>query len=321
MRRIFSGSSLLDKQQQYRLLLDLLNHGQFTSGADLAKQLGCSRTVVHRRLQDLQEHGLLIHAIAGRGYRLVHTDVTFNCPLLDLPHQLQHHHHTMTTSTNRDAFRLLQLQADPVMVSTDFQTVGRGRRGQQWESPFGANLLFSVGFWLSQQEVFHPYSLHVGVLLAQTLKQQLGLPFQLKWPNDLWLEQKKCAGILVELQSFQGRTALVVGIGINVNAAPLGVDQAVTSLANHVGHRLNREHLLMPIVKALWQWRERDFIWPWQDGWDDYDALKGKDVWLLQGANRTAGRVLGISPMGALLVDTASGRIEVTGGELSVRIT
>lgn len=310
----------MNKQQQYQNLLHLLNQGQFVSGAELAQQLGYSRTVVHRRLQELKSYGLAIHAIVGRGYRLVETNVLLDIENLVLPPAVQHHHHMMTTSTNYDAFSLLKLQTQPVLVTTDYQSVGRGRRGQVWRSPLGANLLFSMGFWLSEQDVFRPYSLHVGVLLAQTLCAHFALPFQLKWPNDLWLNEAKCAGILVELQSCQGRTALVIGIGLNVNASPSGVDQPVTSLSEHLGCQIRREQLLMPLVDALYHWVESDFSWSWQDKWSQFDALKGRDVCLIHGAKQKSGRVLGINSLGALLVATDAGEIEVTGGEVSVRI-
>jgi BirA family biotin operon repressor/biotin-[acetyl-CoA-carboxylase] ligase len=310
----------LDKHQQYQSLLSLMKSGDFISGSTLCQHLGCTRTVVHRRVNELKSYGVPINAIAGRGYRLVHHDIILPDLQAVLPKGIRYHHHIITTSTNHDAFTLLQLHQQPVLVTTEYQLTGRGRRGQAWHSPFGANLMFSFGCWLTEQEVFHPYSLQIGLVLASVLKQRLQLPMKLKWPNDLWIESAKCAGILVELQSFQGRTALVVGIGLNVNAVPEGINQPVAALCQYVGGRVDRVPILIDLVAALKHWVEHDFTQPGLDCWAEFDALAGRDIWLLQGNQRIAGRAMGINSMGALIIKTAQGVMEVAGGEISVRL-
>lgn len=310
----------LDKYQQYQTLLSLMQSGRFVSGNTLCQRLGCTRTVVHRRLHELQSYGVAVNAIPGRGYRLLHQDIML--PELNalLPDGILHRHHFMTTSTNHDAFKLLQLHDQPVLVTTEYQSTGRGRRGQVWQSPLGANLMFSFGFWLHDQAVFHPYSLQVGLVLAKVLRDRFQLPCKLKWPNDLWIEDAKCAGILVELQSYEGRTALVIGIGLNVNAAPDGVDQAVTALSQCLGGRVDRVPILLDVVAALQHWLLCDFSQPELSEWAEFDALTGRDIWVLHGQQRVSGQAMGVSAMGALMLLTDDGLMEITGGEVSVRL-
>ena len=90
----------MDKQQQYLNLLQRLNSEQFVSGNDLAVQLGHTRTVVHRRLQELQAMGVPIHAIPGRGYRLVHGDILLSDYQDLIAEDIHHSHHLITASTN-----------------------------------------------------------------------------------------------------------------------------------------------------------------------------------------------------------------------------
>jgi len=310
----------LDTHQQYRQLLTLMQSGRFVSGNELSVHLGCSRTVVHRRLHELQLYGVAINAIAGKGYRLLHQDILLPNLHEQIPEGIQYRHHLLTTSTNQDAFKLLQLHQQPVLVTTEYQSTGRGRRGQAWSSPLGANLMFSFGFWLTEQEVFQPYSLQVGLILAQVLRNQLQLPCTLKWPNDLWIEEQKCAGILVELQSFQGRTAIVVGIGLNVNAVPSGIDQPITALCHHLGRRIDRVPILLELVTGLKAWAASHFAVPSLSDWPKFDALAGREIWVLQGQHRIAGQAVGINSMGALIIQTDQGMMEVTGGEVSVRL-
>ena len=310
----------MNKHQQYRTLLAALHSEQFVSGLQLSALIGTTRAVVHRRLKELQSFGVDINAIAGRGYRLLHSDILLPDITQQVPGEVHYCHHLLTSSTNEDAFHRLQLSSKPVVVTTEYQMTGRGRRGQPWLSPFGANLMFSFGAWLPQQDVFRPFSLQVGLLLAQTLSSMFSVPCQLKWPNDLWLDDQKCAGILVELQSFQGHTALIIGIGLNVNAAPTGVTQPVTTLSHHLNRRLHRAPILIELVHRLHHWVKQDFSVPSLAAWAEYDALVGRRVWIVQGERRWSGTAQGVNSVGALLVSTEQGLVEVTGGEVSVRL-
>ncbi|MDZ7910120.1 MAG: biotin--[acetyl-CoA-carboxylase] ligase, partial [Gemmobacter sp.] len=116
-------------------------------------------------------------------------------------------------------------QVEPVLLAAEEQTAGRGRMGKGWHSKVGQSLTFSLALPLSPAD-WSGLSLAVGVSLAESLHPRV----RLKWPNDLWLQERKLGGILVETAgSGEGAAALravVIGVGINIRA-PGGRDRAV----------------------------------------------------------------------------------------------
>ena len=105
------------------------------------------------------------------------------------------------------------------VVIADQQTEGRGRRGRRWCSPAGANLYCSLGWHFnSSLEMLTGLSLAVGAMVAEQIKTHLGVDLQLKWPNDLYHNEQKLGGILVEvLGDGAGGQSVVIGLGLNVN--------------------------------------------------------------------------------------------------------
>ena len=110
---------------------------------------------------------------------------------------------------------------DRTVLRTDHQTAGKGRLGRQWEAPPGENLLVSILF----RQI--PEHLHVltqmVTLAAATVARDLGVAAQLKWPNDLLVENKKLAGLLAQAGgrgATGGPEYVVAGIGVNVGWAP-----------------------------------------------------------------------------------------------------
>src|SRR5438105_5388845 len=119
-------------------------------------------------------------------------------------------------STNSELMRRARAgRMEPVLLVAQQQTAGRGRLGRGWSSSAGESLTFSLGLPLAPAD-WSGLSLAVGVALAESLHPRI----QLKWPNDLWLADRKLAGILIETASFgEGREAqryAVVGVGINI---------------------------------------------------------------------------------------------------------
>lgn len=114
-------------------------------------------------------------------------------------------------------------RTEPVLLLAEHQTAGRGRLGRHWQTAPGAALTFSFGLPLAPEE-WSGLSLVVGVAAAEALHPEVGL----KWPNDLWWQDRKLAGILVETAgTAQGRERfVVVGLGLNI-ATPQPTDQAL----------------------------------------------------------------------------------------------
>jgi BirA family transcriptional regulator, biotin operon repressor / biotin---[acetyl-CoA-carboxylase] ligase len=135
--------------------------------------------------------------------------------------EFPHRHFQVTDSTNERAKELAQTGAPGgLVVTADRQTAGRGRRGSEWFAPPGSSLLYSA--------LLRPFSagratllpLAVPVAVCETAEAMAPVRCQVKWPNDVWVDERKVAGVLVEARPEEGWA--VIGVGINV-AIPQGL--------------------------------------------------------------------------------------------------
>jgi BirA family transcriptional regulator, biotin operon repressor / biotin---[acetyl-CoA-carboxylase] ligase len=205
-------------------------------------------------------------------------------------------HHRVTDSTNERA-RALAAAGAPhgTLVTAGEQTAGRGRQGREWVAPPGSAVLMSL--------VLHDATQSLPLAAAVAVCEALPVEAAIKWPNDIWIERRKVAGILVEARPQEGWA--VLGIGVNVAAAP--PLEHVTSLDSAVGV----EELLGRLLVSLERWLDA----PLPDvlaAWRSRDALLGRPVRWQNGSGKGAG----IDEAGALLVDTASGRVALDAGEV-----
>jgi BirA family transcriptional regulator, biotin operon repressor / biotin---[acetyl-CoA-carboxylase] ligase len=222
-------------------------------------------------------------------------------------------------STNSELMRRARAgRMEPVLLVAEQQTAGRGRLGRGWSSQAGDSLTFSLGLPLAPAD-WSGLSLAVGVALAESLHPRI----QLKWPNDLWLADRKLAGILIETASFgEGRDAqryAVVGAGINI-APPDATGLSTPPASLHevlpdvdAGQALAR--VAAPLVQAILAFQTFGYA-PFQARFNARDALLDRAVSLSDG---TTGTAHGTSEAGALLVHTARGMNTVTSSEVSVR--
>jgi BirA family biotin operon repressor/biotin-[acetyl-CoA-carboxylase] ligase len=211
-------------------------------------------------------------------------------------------------STNDEVRRLAEMgMPEGLVVITDRQTQGRGRRGAAWFSPPGESLAFSVLLRPDPPKALWPrLALVAGLAVAEALEESIPL-VGIKWPNDVWAGGKKIAGILVEA----GRDFAVVGIGLNVNtrAFPAEVAGTATSLALESGGEVSRKEVLSSIIRRLSLRRH-------QIGTEFPEAinsirlrcvLTGQGVSLTAASGPLTGTVEGISPQGELLLRTPGG--------------
>ncbi len=144
-----------------------------------------------------------------------------------------------------------------VLILAEMQDAGQGRLGRTWISPKGVNLYLSLLIQPHQPiREFPLFSLAAAVALAHAIRSNTGLPAVVKWPNDILLEEKKVAGILLETATASGGGSpyLVIGMGVNVNwrDIPAELPQA-TSLNIAAGHLIDRNQLVFDILIALWE--------------------------------------------------------------------
>jgi BirA family transcriptional regulator, biotin operon repressor / biotin---[acetyl-CoA-carboxylase] ligase len=314
-----------------RTLLKLLEDGEFHSGEDLGVALGVSRSAVWKKLQQLQvETGIEIHKIRGRGYRLANP--LFLLDQSTLNRELQQHGwsvqvHDTIDSTNAHALR--QVGADvslPLVVLSEQQTAGRGRRGRKWVSPFAENLYYSLVMRVEGgMRQLEGLSLLVGLAVVGMLKE-LGIEAAgLKWPNDILVGQRKLAGVLLELTGDPADVChVVMGIGINVNMRSAAeVDQAWTSMMLEAGSALDRNQVVASLSRHLARYlaehQEKGFG-AFREEWEANHVWQGRPVTLLAGSTAIEGVVQGIDPVGALKLKVGDGVQLFSGGELSLRL-
>ncbi len=225
-------------------------------------------------------------------------------------------HHRVTDSTNERA-KQLALAGAPhgTLVTAEEQTAGRGRQGRQWVAPPGKALLMSVVLRDLGAAQAH---LPLAAALAACEASELSVPHihcTIKWPNDVWLDGRKLAGILVEGRPQDGWA--VLGIGLNVATTadefPAELRENATSLAV-AGHEEGPpaiERVLANLLATL-DTRLGDNPDTIVASWRERDALSGRTVrW--SGGEGTA---TGIDESGALVVATPSGRVTLDAGEV-----
>jgi BirA family transcriptional regulator, biotin operon repressor / biotin---[acetyl-CoA-carboxylase] ligase len=221
-------------------------------------------------------------------------------------------------STNSELMRRARAgRMEPVLLVAERQTAGRGRLGRAWHGSVGDSLTFSLGLPLAPAD-WSGLSLAVGVSLSESLHPSL----RLKWPNDLWLDDRKLAGILIETASFGERQAqryAVVGVGINIAPPPAGAVPTRPASLREVLPEMDPGQALLrvaaPLVQAVKAFEVLGFA-AFQARFNARDALRDRAVVLSDG---TAGTAHGTSDAGALLVHTAGGMNTVTSAEVSVR--
>lgn len=315
-------------------VLRLLADGEFHSGEEMARLLGVSRASVWQAMRHLDEAGVEVFRVPGRGYRLreplqwldrssVLGALAEKAALFDLEVV------DSLASTNSHLLqRASQGAPHGSCVATEMQTSGRGRRGREWHASLGGSLTFSLLWRFNQGAGFlSGLSLAVGVALMRTLEQSGVNGAGLKWPNDILHRQRKLAGILIELQGdMHGPTSAVIGIGLNLRLSEkvLGrIDQGVVDVQSIVGEAPDRNLMLAQLLSNL-----ADVLAEFGDEgfsrlrleWLKHHVYQDKPVRLiLPDGSQHEGHLLDVAEDGALLVQTAVGRKRFTSGEISLR--
>ena len=320
-------------------ILKALNQPGFVSGQALGEQLGISRAAVSKHINSLQVMGLDIFKVTGKGYSLNNHAGLLNQTKIQqhfnqLTSQLKSQPvnvevHPIIDSTNSELMRRIQaktaLESGTVIVA-EMQQSGRGRRGRVWQSPFGANLYYSY-FWRLDDglQAAMGVSIAVGLAVYDTIKALYDIELELKWPNDIYLNKQKLAGVLVELDGQpQGPCQLVLGIGINLQmpqSFSQHIDQAWTDLSQHT-QQLDKNELVASLTyhleNRLDQYRKSG-LHTMHEQWNSLNAFAGEYVELNTGHRSWRGICEGIDPQGGIRIRQDGEVKSYYGGEISLR--
>lgn len=312
-------------------LLKILADGHFHSGQQLGEALGVSRTAVWKKLQLLEDVGLDIQAVSGKGYRL------------SRPLELLQREQITAHLTSNSQTLLNRLEILPVIDSTnryladrpgsgqacfaEYQLAGRGRRGRAWHSPFAANICFSLTWYFDDTaSTLSGLSLAAGVWIAEALQRAGITGIGLKWPNDVLYSGHKLAGVLIEMKGeTAGPCQTVIGIGLNVDmagAAAESIDQAWTDIRTITGQRPERNRLagllLHHLLTGLSDYQVNGLATV-QARWNELDCMAGRNVQLHHPSGILTGTAHGIDETGALQLRCKDGVHSVHSGEVSLR--
>jgi BirA family biotin operon repressor/biotin-[acetyl-CoA-carboxylase] ligase len=205
--------------------------------------------------------------------------------------------------------RIGELRSGDACVA-EYQQAGRGRRGRKWFSPFGANLYLSM-YWRLEQgpAAAIGLSLVIGIIMAEVLQELGAENVRVKWPNDLYLGDRKLAGILVELTGKTGDAAqIVIGAGINLamrHAESDVINQGWVNL-QEAGVVIDRNTLAVRLInelRAALQSFEQEGLSPWLSRWKKLDNFIDRPVKLIIGEREIFGISRGIDAQGALLLE------------------
>jgi BirA family biotin operon repressor/biotin-[acetyl-CoA-carboxylase] ligase len=308
-------------------LLKLIQDGRFHSGQALGAVLGISRSAVWKRLQSLEaELGLVVHSVRGRGYCLERPLSLLDMERLGVSWPVTLHY--QLDSTNAEALRMLGVGGcGPFIVLAEQQSSGRGRRGRKWVSPFAENLYYSLAWPVAGgAPQLQGLSLVVGLAVLQALRAFGLVQAGLKWPNDVLVDGRKIAGVLLELVGdLADLCHVIIGIGVNVNMLSEAgeITQPWTSLAIASGVAVDRNAFVRELSSQLGLYLHRHQQFGFSafiSEWNQADLWAGRSVTVKTTAQATHGVVCGVDGTGALILQTESGRQVFSGGEISLRL-
>lgn len=304
-------------------LLHILSDKKIHSGNDLSRILGVSRTTVNNIIKKLQFVGIYIGIVKGKGYILEHEVQRLNLSLLKLDNLV---FFDSVSSTN--SYSLSNNLPVGTFVLTEHQSKGRGRRDKKFLSVYGGQLLFSYIEYFNELSQIRGLSIAIGIAMYKALEQYGVSNVCLKWPNDLYMSDKKIGGILIETKSLIDHVYVVIGVGINVsNSIPSflskEVEQLISSIETEAKIKIEREKLVNIINKnfkiVINEFKENNLKNLYID-FNKVNLYKDKKIVLKDDYNKFEGVCRGITSSGELQIENSNGVVQnFIVGELSLR--
>jgi len=314
-------------------IIRILADGNFHSGQAIADELQLSRTAVWKKIQSLKdEFGLTVHAVTGKGYWLPGG--------LDLVNEKE----LVNSISDKDAYVRVFSCIDSTnqhmldygdiedmrwgVCVAEMQTQGRGRRGRQWLSSYGRNIQMSIGVALNMPMAdVSGLSLAAGVVLAKYLQDSGVQDGALKWPNDIHINGKKVAGLLLEVKGeAEGPVVAVLGVGLNLDMSETvngSINQPFTDIKSHLNGVLpSRTTMVADLTERLYlaiQEYQQKGLARFLQLWSRYDLYLGQSVEINSAANKCQGIYRGLDEQGRLLLETGESVKVFSAGEVSLR--
>jgi len=326
-----------NKRSETEILLNYIADGRFHSGKLLAELLNVSMTAVWKQMKKLEQFGLGVQAVRGKGYRLSQPLQLLQAENIwpRISDEKRDGIENMeiffeTDSTNKHLMKRLQTEdIHRNIVLAEFQTAGKGRRGKQWVSPLASGICMSIGWHFDPRpEALTALSLAYGVIVVRAMKAMGYKSIKLKWPNDIVHNDRKLGGILIESRAeTAGPCDVVIGMGLNIDLSKRvigSIDQAtVTDLATISSNQATRNTIAGTLIEESLSGIEEvsnngysAFI----DEWRSHDSLYGKQVNLILPNSSYIGKAKGVNNNGMLTM-LINGKTKLfASGETTLRV-
>ena len=325
-------------EEELALLENLLTpEDTFTSGNHLAEQLGIPEPTVRKMLTQLRQQGFEIEIVRNRSYRITREPEILHIGLLryylrTILAPIDVLYFPVIDSTNCEAERQLSYaRKSPFAVIASAQTQGRGRLGREWYSASAENLYLSVLFKPTlPTPKLHSFTLWAGIYICRALQKYVpSAPLKIKWPNDLYCDGRKFAGMLTEAK-MEGDSlrSIIFGLGINVNSNPNNfpgeLRSSATSLYAISGEKTPLNQLTAQMLQAIHCAYETcissNSAETLPEAWEPLNAIPNQQVTVYQNNQATTGVVRGIDASGALLLEQPDGNLlPIRAGEVTLK--
>lgn len=318
------------KEHVLEILLQKTN--VYCSGEELAEQLFVSRTAIWKAIKQLQKEGYEIMAVPNKGYALADTSdvlskqsIEANMKRKDSTFSIEVYK-TVTSTNNLAKEKALLGAAEGTVILAEEQTEGRGRNGREFFSPSESGIYMT--FILRPEMVIVPAWLTTAaaVAVAEAVEEISGCQADIKWVNDIYLENQKICGILTEgsiSMENGGLEYAVVGIGINVNPPNNGFPDELKTIATSIFKKKGksvRSLLVAKILENFWAYYKKLPDLNFFNGYRERMFLIGKDVEVSSFQTVEYAKVMDLDRDFSLVVQMENGEIRhLSSGEVRIR--
>jgi len=293
-----------------RILEMMHQSAGIVSGETLSEALGISRVSIWKHIKKLQGLGYVIES-TSKGYRL--GDEPDTAYAWELPRFEDRVHYLDETESTMETARDLARGGCPdfTVVIAGRQTGGRGRLRRVWDSQAGG-LYFTI---VIRPEIppawSYRYNFAASLEMARTLRDLLDIPVDVKWPNDLLVNEKKVSGMLSEMEAEADRVGFInIGLGLNVNNDIAADVPNAASLSNLVGRKISRKELLGAFLDNYHQRITAGNLETVVDDWKKYTVTLNRKVTIETPAETVSGTAMDVDSGGGLIVRLDSGEMK-----------
>jgi BirA family biotin operon repressor/biotin-[acetyl-CoA-carboxylase] ligase len=316
-------------------ILKFLREKEYVSGEVLAQKLGISRVAVWKQIQKLKDIGYKIISDQNLGYCLV------SRPDLLLPQEIQRG--LSTNYIGKEIYYFPELKSTSIiakekalhgaegigegtLIIAERQSAGKGRLGREWFSPAGGIWLSIILYPQLSPSYISRITLMTAVAVVRAIKICTHIKSQIKWPNDILINEKKVCGILTEMSAeLDIINWVVVGIGINANIDlrdfPEDIQENTISLKETSGKEISRVKLAQTFLQEFEKYYEKlkrkEFPFILKE-WRLYSHTLGKKIRVDIGERIITGEAMDISESGVLILKKEDGElIEIISGTIA----